>query len=196
VSLYYAILANHCLACYLGFMFVTKFGEFIVSFSYQTSRLQINEIISSNQESDFLVSIIEVLTPKVVTNLPPYFQNVNTISLAQEWLETIISDGRLFTVNLVDDCNTVGFVFLSTENNGDTHIGYLLGEINWGKGFATELLKGLIKFLESEARITRLIAGVAKENFVSIKLLNKLGFIHNSSEPNGTMFFEYLFSQT
>ena len=167
-----------------------------MSFSYQTSRLQINEILSSNQEPDFLASVMEILTPKVVVNLPPYFENVDSISSAQKWLKTIISDGRLFIVNLTGNCKTIGFVFLSTENNGDTHIGYLLGELNWGKGYATELLKSLIQFLESEAQITRLIAGVAAENVASITLLNKLGFIHSSSEANGTMFFKYLFSQT
>jgi len=167
-----------------------------VSFSYQTSRLQINEILSSNQEPEFLALVTKVLTPKVVVNLPPYFQNVDSISSAQEWLKTIISDGRLFIVKLTDDYKNIGFVFLSAENNGDTHIGYLLGELNWGKGYATELLKGLIHFIKSEAQITRLIAGVATDNIASIKLLNKLGFIHSSSEDNGTMFFEYRFSQT
>lgn len=167
-----------------------------MSFSYQTSRLQISEILSSNQEPDFLASIMEVLTPKVVANLPLYFQNVDSISSAQEWLQKTTSDGRLFIVNLKSDYKTIGFVFLSTGNNGVTHIGYLLGELNWGKGYATELIQGLIQFIESEAQITRLIAGVAKDNIASITLLNKLGFTHSSIEANGTMFFEYLFSQT
>jgi len=89
----------------------------------------------------------------------------------------------------------MGFVFISTENTSGTHIGYLLGESYWGKGYATEILKGLIGFLESEDKITNLIAGVAKDNVASIKLLHKLGFIKSSSEDNGTIFFDYRLSQ-
>ncbi|KGJ87532.1 GNAT family N-acetyltransferase [Colwellia psychrerythraea] len=167
-----------------------------MSFSYQTSRLQINEILNSNQNSDFLVSVVQVLTPSVVENLPPYFQNVNSTPSAQEWLKQIMSEGRLFIVQLTGESKTLGFVFLSTENRGDTHIGYLLGESYWGQGYATELLKGLIDFIDSENEITRLIAGVATDNVASIKLLHKLGFMQSSSEDKGTIFFEYQLSQT
>lgn len=167
-----------------------------MSFSYHTSRIQISETHSSNQDTDFLVSVMEVLTPRVVESLPPYFQNVDSKSSAQAWLNKIISEGRLFIVKLAGERKIIGFVFLSTESCGDTHIGYLLGESYWGKGYATEILKGLIDSFESEDQITRLIAGVASDNIASIKLLRKLGFIHSSSEDNGTMFFEYLLSQT
>jgi len=139
---------------------------------------------------------MEILTPRVVENLPPYFQNVNSISSTKEWLKQITSDGRLFIVKLTDESKTIGFVFLSTENSGDAHVGYLLGESYWGNGYATEILKGLIAFIATEDQITKLIAGVSADNVASTKLLRKLGFIHSSSEDNGTMFFEYQLSQT
>jgi len=167
-----------------------------VNFSYQTTRLQIAEILCSSQEPEFLLSVMDVLTPRVVENLPPYFHGVVSTVLAREWLKNITSEGRLFIVNLTGKSNAIGFVFLSNQKSGDTHIGYLLGESYWGKGYATEILKGLIDFIKSEDQITRLIAGVVPDNVASIKLLHKLGFIHSSSEGNGTMFFEYRFSQT
>lgn len=163
--------------------------------SYQTTRLQIAEIFDSYQSPEFLGSVMETLTPSVVGNLPPYFQNVNSISSAQEWLNHVVSDGRLFIVKRRDDSKAIGFVFLSTEKGGDTHIGYLLGESFWGKGYATEILKGLIDFIGSEDHVTRLIAGVATDNVASIKLLQKLGFILSSSEDNDTIFYEYRLSQ-
>jgi RimJ/RimL family protein N-acetyltransferase len=163
--------------------------------SYQTTRLQIAEVCNSSQAPEFLASVIEILTPSVVGNLPPYFQNVNSITSAQEWLKQIVADGRLFIVKRIDESKAIGFVFLSTENSGDIHIGYLLGEPCWGKGYATELLKGLIDFIESEGQVTRLIAGVATDNVASIKLLQKLGFIHSSTEDNGTLFYDYRLTQ-
>lgn len=136
----------------------------------KTTRLQIDEVFNSNQSSEFLESIIEILTPSV-------------------------ADGRLFVVTLEGESKAIGFVFLSTENAGDSHIGYLLGESFWGKGYATEILRCLIDFIKSEEQVIRLIAGVATDNIASIKLLQKLGFIHISREDNGTIFYEYQLSQ-
>lgn len=167
-----------------------------MNFSYKTSRLQIGEIFTSTQEPDFFVSVIGVLTRKVVENLPPYFQNINSIQSAQKWLEHIISDGRLFMIHLSGESNLIGFVFLSKETTNGAHIGYLLGESYWNNGYATEILNGFIDFIESENKITNLIAGVAKDNIPSIKLLNKLGFRQSSNEENGTIFLEYQLSQT
>jgi len=162
--------------------------------SYQTTRLQVGEVFNSNQTPEFLESVMEILTPRVVASLPPYFQNVNSISTAQEWLKQVFSDGRLFVVKLIGERKAIGFVFLSAENSGDTHIGYLLGESYWDKGYATEILKGLIDFIESEGQVIRLISGVATDNIASVKLLQKLGFIHSSSEDDGTMFYQYRLS--
>lgn len=54
----------------------------------------------------------------------------------------------------------------------------------------------LLDFIESEGRITHLIAGVASDNFASMAVLKKLGFSNRSSEENGTLFFEYRVSST
>lgn len=166
-----------------------------MSSSYQTTRLRVDGVFDSKQDPEFLISVKDILTPSVVGNLPPHFQDVNSISSAQEWLSHVVSDGRLFIVKRIGESKAIGFVFLSTENGGDTHVGYLLGESYWGKGYATEILKGLIDFIESEDQMTRLIAGVATDNIASIKLLKKLGFIHSSSEDNGTIFYQYRLSQ-
>lgn len=48
-------------------------------------------------------------------------------------------------------------------------------------------------FIELEGQVARLIAGVANDNLALIKLLQKLGFIHSSSEDDGALFFEYQF---
>lgn len=158
---------------------------------YQTQRLKVSEIFTNKQAPKFLVSVMKVLTSKVVENLPPYFQNIDSISSVKGWLEQIISTGRLFNVELLGENYPIGFVFLSTENTNTTHIGYLLGEPYWGNGYATEILKGLIEFVRTEGKVTHLIAGVTTDNVVSINLLHKLGFIKSSTDDIGTLFFEY-----
>ncbi|SHJ54485.1 Protein N-acetyltransferase, RimJ/RimL family [Tangfeifania diversioriginum] len=45
----------------------------------------------------------------------------------------------------------------------------------WGNGFATEMAKALIKFGFEECKLHRIEAGVATQNLVSIRVLEKAG---------------------
>lgn len=45
----------------------------------------------------------------------------------------------------------------------------------WGKGLATEMAKGLIKFGFEECQLHRIEAGVATQNAASIRVLEKSG---------------------
>ena len=165
-------------------------------FTYQTSRLSVVEVFSGTQETRTLVSITQLLTKKVVENLPAYFQNINSLLDAQNWYKQIVSKSRLFMVKHTGSNRIIGFVFLYIGSDDNAHVGYLLGESYWGKGYATELLKGLIDFITHENRIQRLIAGVATNNIVSCKLLHNLGFVKTASENNQTIFYEYQLSPT
>ena len=167
-----------------------------MTFTYQTSRLSVAEIFSDTQDTDVLVAITELLSSKVVLSLPPYFQNINSILSAQNWLKKMVSDSRLFMVKYRDSNTIIGFVFVYVGDNFNAHIGYLLGELYWGKGYATELLVGLIDLIKNENEIKLLIAGVAPDNIVSSRLLIKLGFIKSISENNETIFYEYQLLQT
>lgn len=97
-------------------------------------------------------------------------------------------------IKLDGENKTIGYVFLSAVKNSDTHIGYLLGESYWGKGYATEVMQGLVTFIKSEHHVMKLIVGVDLDNLASIRLLNKLGFINHSNDNNCSMFLEYLLS--
>ncbi|KGJ95097.1 GNAT family N-acetyltransferase [Colwellia psychrerythraea] len=111
-----------------------------MTFTYQTSRLSVVEVFSGTQETDTLVSITELFTTKVVESLPPYFLNIDSLSDAQDWYKKMVSESRLFMVKHTGSNTTIGFVFVYVGNNANAHIGYLLGESFWGKGYATELL--------------------------------------------------------
>jgi RimJ/RimL family protein N-acetyltransferase len=162
--------------------------------AYQTSRLSLEEVSSKTPVNATLVSTIEILTPKVVENLPAYFQNINSISEAHDWFQKMVSDSRLFMVTSKGTNTIIGFVFVYVGNNKEAHIGYLLGESYWGKGYATELLSGLIDFIKQENKIKRLIAGVTSNNIVSSKVLLKIGFVESTIENNETIIYEYQLS--
>lgn len=97
-------------------------------------------------------------------------------------------------VNSTDTNTIIGFVFVYVENNMEAHIGYLLRESSWGKGFAIELLTGLVDFIKQENKIWRLIAGVTTNNVVSSYLLLKIGFVQSTTACNETIIYEYQLS--
>jgi len=154
------------------------------------------EVSRDTPQSEILVRVPELLTPKVVENLPPYFNNINSNSAAKDWLHKMVSESRLLAVKHRETNTLIGFVFIFVEHGTDAHIGYLLGESHWRKGYATELLQGLIYFVMNDKKWDKLIAGVDASNKVSSKLLLKLGFIEQESENKEMLFYEHQLSQS
>ncbi len=136
---------------------------------------------------------IALFSPLVVKALPSYFHGITSLAQAEAWYEKMTSDSRLLTVSSKDTNELLGFVFLSIENN-TAHIGYLLGEQHWGKGYAKECLSGLIGWCLADAVIKVLMAGVEKENVASAKLLEGLGFTTYLNEDRSVVFYKYQLS--
>lgn len=57
-------------------------------------------------------------------------------------------------------------------------IGYALGKKYWGKGYATEAGKLIIKYGFKKLKLKRIWARVAEPNIASQRLLKKVGFKH------------------
>lgn len=70
---------------------------------------------------------------------------------------------------------TMGFKSLPNEN-GLVEIGYGIHHTFSGKGYATEMAKGLIRWAFKQPGVNGITAtDVQKDNFASIKILEKLG---------------------
>lgn len=161
---------------------------------YQTQRLRVVEVSSESLNDDLsylTAKAIELLTPHVVEDLPSYFQDVNTLSDAQLWIEKMLDDGLLLVVHHSDTNLICGFLFVHVEQDNEAYIGYLLGESYWGQGLATELLTGFIDLCIKSQVWRKLIGGVAISNKASIHLLSKLGFIQQPEINNSVVFFEF-----
>ncbi|MGB0867434.1 MAG: GNAT family N-acetyltransferase [Granulosicoccaceae bacterium] len=161
---------------------------------FKTARLGVSEItkISASQDDEGLISCIPLLfTPAVVEHLPPNFHNVNSESEARLWLVLMLSESRLYRVELSEPKGVIGFVFAYEGEEGQTHIGYLLGEMYWGKGLASELLRGFLEYAAEQPDWKKLIGGVARDNLASSKLLLKLGFVEQETDDSSVAFFEY-----
>ncbi|MDC2891441.1 GNAT family N-acetyltransferase [Psychrosphaera algicola] len=141
-------------------------------------------------ESELTSSILTLLTPNVVKSLPPNFQNIKTTTAAKNWLDEMVSQSHLFTVCLRDTKTIIGFVFLSEWDNQNVHLGYLLGELFWQQGYASEFLSGFITDCRDNHLVKSLIGGVEAANVPSAKLLLKLGFEQSHTTENGVTFYQ------
>lgn len=162
---------------------------------FETERLKITELpatIPKEIVEALVLRIPHVLTAPVVNNLPPYFHGINDQNQASKWLERMLLDSRLLQVNTFSN-ELIGFIFIHENNDATAHIGYLLAESHWGKGLATELLKGLINAVHMSEPWEILIAGVDTSNLASINLLKKVGFTEQKSNTPLNVFFNYRF---
>ncbi|NGX47472.1 MAG: hypothetical protein K1000chlam3_00846 [Chlamydiae bacterium] len=77
----------------------------------------------------------------------------------------------------------------------DVEVGYLLHQKFWGKGFATEIARALLKWGFENLQLDTIIGVTCKENIVSQKILKKVGMRFRGEEIYpGTDFKSYFFS--
>lgn len=164
--------------------------------SFSSARLSILEANSQLDRIDresIYHSIIHILTPEVVSQLPPYFSDINTPVLAQIWFERMLKESQLFLVYQCDKQKLIGFSFLFLDDSNtktkDAHLGYLLAKETWGQGFASELIEAFIKHCQENNIADRLIAGVDETNLASIALLKKVGFRQTNHNETNTLTF-------
>lgn len=166
--------------------------------SFESQRLTVVEItgeLDLSKHSYLLERIPQILTPVVVENLPPYFHGIGSYEQARIWLERMLLESRLLQVE-TEEHELIGFLFAYVENDEYAHIGYLLGEEYWGRGLASELLQGFIHEVEKSESWLKLIGGVDQSNVASAKLLKKLGFIEQTANDSGVVFYEYTIPQS
>ena len=138
--------------------------------------------------------IIRILTPEVVSQLPPYFSDIDSRESAQTWFERMLDESLLFLVYQTELQQLIGFSFIyleqTDEGQKNAHLGYLLAQASWGKGFASELVSHLIAHIKTRDLADTLIAGVDESNLASIALLKKLGFSQSEIDIPANLFFQ------
>ncbi len=150
---------------------------------FQTVRLAVTDWAATLSDpvarAGLEAELVEILTPDVLRHLPAPLQLSNSDGAVTDWTAARAEEG---TVYLVKDSATeelAGLLFLAMMSeqpeSKQCHVGYLLAERAWGKGYATELVTGLVDALKPEAPLT-LLGGVDTENPASARVLEKVGF--------------------
>ena len=96
--------------------------------------------------------------------------------IEKEWKEkkTVV----MFKIQLKETKKTIGVLDIYDIDRRDKHAktGYWLGRNYWGKGYALEAVKGVIKFAFNNLNLNKIFADTLTDNLSSNKLLEKAGF--------------------
>ena len=119
-----------------------------------------------------------------------FWTSHNDIEKTKQWIKKEMSRiGRedwyrwAFVCKETDQVIGTGLVYYEEEVSG-WEIAYNLGRKYWGKGYATEGMKEILRFAKESLEIAELIARYAKENTSSGNVLRKLGFIYEADIPS------------
>ena len=154
--------------------------------SFSTDGLTVGEwhsLSPPDWPQDSLAQVVAtMLTESVTRSLPTAWQGRYTVPRAREWITDRDKEGTTLLVIAKSTKKPVGLMILievDSENAIDgikVRLGYLLSEPAWGRGLATELVKGFVAWCRKQAPIAELVGGVDADNPASIRVLEKTGF--------------------
>ncbi len=74
-----------------------------------------------------------------------------------------------------------GISLMPEEQHHRAEIGYWIGRPHWGKGYATEAAREIVRYGFETLKLNRIYAGVFEGNPSSTHVLEKLGFQHEGT---------------
>ncbi len=90
--------------------------------------------------------------------------------------------GSRFDFAVVAGGRLVGLCGIRGIEDGGATLGYWIGRPFWGRGFATEAARGVVRFAFSELGLETLRASCLEHHRASRRVLEKAGFRHSGSE--------------
>jgi len=84
------------------------------------------------------------------------------------------------------DFGPLGMVGLSTNPKGRPELGYWIGRPYWNRGYATEAVRGALKWVKRDWRKKLVVAGHFADNPASGQVLCKAGFLYTGEVETRT----------
>lgn len=120
---------------------------------------------------------LERLFDQEVTKwLPPRFQSPQNDAERRAFLQSLEDEAEVVALWAHPE-EFIGLLVLtqSSKRSDARHLGFLFAKRAWGRGFASELLRGLTRHFSGTG--VCLVAGVMTENAASAHVLEKSGFV-------------------
>lgn len=102
-----------------------------------------------------------------------------TMDHAVQWLTHTIENTKdiLFAIDINGEAvGGIGVMPRTDVYRKSAEIGYWLGEIYWGKGFATEAVYVMTEYALANTELVRIFAEVFERNKASLRVLEKSGY--------------------
>ena len=102
-----------------------------------------------------------------------------TVMDALQWIAHVNDQNPVVNFAIVHNgkiAGSIGCKPKSDVSRKSIEIGYFVGELYWGKGIATEAVRLLVDFIETQMDVVRIYAHVFAQNKSSMKVLQKNGF--------------------
>ena len=164
--------------------------------SFTTPRLRVSpwhSVSGGEAPRDLAAVVMGLLTPNVTASLPEPWRGPYSRSRAAAWIEDRDSEGTVLLVEDQAHGHPVGLLLLHDSSepgdpNSELRIGYLVAEAFWGRGFASELIRGFADWAR-EASYGQVVAGVERGNAPSKRVLEKSGFVQLVGEDGTEDFY-------
>ena len=121
-----------------------------------------------------------------------YIRPAKTKEESDEFLKKVIADAEanpLMGRWAVDEKQTGKFVgsfaFIPVDGTEESQLGYALLKENWGKGFATELMREGINYVFNNTSLNEVYGITEAANVASQKVLLKVGFTLHKTYKEG-----------
>lgn len=154
------------------------------SHKIETERMLLRPYCQSDLDEHVAILSNWEVTRWLSTNIPfPYSREEGERFIENAKDSVAKDDSVYFSVNEKDTMRHMGGIKLFTTKSDECEIGYWLGPDFWGLGYGAEFLQVLIKWVQSNTSVKKLIAQTAQENLGSRKVLEKGGFLHQGTPP-------------
>lgn len=146
------------------------------------------------------VSLVEIVTAILTTEstsaLPHEWRGEFSPERARRWIAERDDESPTLLAVDRDDGRAIGFLIAFEieldRSASELRIGYVIAEESAGRGFATELVGGLVNWAAGQADVRLLTAGVEATHEPSIRVLVKNGFepIVDDSRADAELIYE------
>ena len=145
----------------------------------------------SEQRTALEQDLALILTPNVLAPLPEPLQMPRGTSQIAAWIQAREAESDVFSVSDLNSGLLLGLLILAHDDAQTVHLGYMLADAAWGRGYATEVIRGLLRATPEGQGVT-FVAGVNFDNPASYGVLLKCGFaISQELSAPGTRFYTY-----
>lgn len=150
--------------------------------AFETPRLRVGPWAELAGELGLdLVSVVaETLTETTTVALPEPWRGDWSPVRARAWIDERDRESPTCLVVDRESGQPVGLLILFEVpldiGTVDVRIGFVLAERVWGRGYATELVAGLVEWARAQLPVATLTGGVATSNPASARVLTRNGF--------------------